>query len=294
MGDRFVLVRVDSTKGWQAAGRKAIGNTGEEIQMRQELADAVAGVLAGMDATGVTVTDEETDLLLAAADLVTRARTAVERDYQGNVTDAHAPEMPTRFAKELTQIIRGAVAIGMDRHDALKLAIRCARDSMPPLRLAIIDDLAANPDSTLAEVRKRLNEPRATVDRELQALHMLGVLDCDERDEVTRRTGNEVTRWHYSLTDGIESTAINPAKLPIKSVPTPRPQEERDLGDDASRLVSDKAGNFAPSGDDPPAAPSASQESATSATSATGPPYYTCLTEGCTTGLYADDSQQLG
>ena len=53
--------------------------------------------------------------MLAAADLVTLARTGVEFDYRGNVIDAHAPEMPTRFAKQLTQIIRGAVAIGMDR-----------------------------------------------------------------------------------------------------------------------------------------------------------------------------------
>ena len=30
MGDRFVLVRVDSTNGRVAAGRKAIGNTGVE------------------------------------------------------------------------------------------------------------------------------------------------------------------------------------------------------------------------------------------------------------------------
>ena len=78
----------------------------------------------------------ETERLLAAADLVTLARTGVEYDYRGDVIDAHAPEMPTRFAKQLTQIVRGAVAIGMDRADALRLAMRCARDSMPPLRLA--------------------------------------------------------------------------------------------------------------------------------------------------------------
>jgi hypothetical protein len=130
MGDRFVLVRTDSTKGRVAAGRKAIGNTGSEIQMRAELADAVAGVLAGMETTPIT--DQERDRLLAAADLVTLARTGVEYDYKGNVIDAHAPEMPTRFAKELAQVIRGAVAIGMDRGDAMRLAIRCARDSMPP------------------------------------------------------------------------------------------------------------------------------------------------------------------
>ena len=43
---------------------------------------------------------------------------------------------------------------------------------MPPLRLAILDDLAAHTDSTTADVRKRLGMPRNTVDRQLQALHL--------------------------------------------------------------------------------------------------------------------------
>ena len=38
--------------------------------MRAALAEAVAGVLAGMNTDPITVTDAETDVLLAAADLV--------------------------------------------------------------------------------------------------------------------------------------------------------------------------------------------------------------------------------
>jgi hypothetical protein len=38
---------------------------------------------------------------LAAANIITFARTTVERDYQGEVTDGHAPEMTTRVAKRL-------------------------------------------------------------------------------------------------------------------------------------------------------------------------------------------------
>jgi hypothetical protein len=96
MGDRFVLLRLDSTKGRMTAGRQAIGNTGSEREMRDELAAAVADVIAGLDDTAIDLTDEETKKLLAAADLVTRARTGVEFDYRGDVIDAHAPEMPTR------------------------------------------------------------------------------------------------------------------------------------------------------------------------------------------------------
>jgi hypothetical protein len=241
MGDRFVLVRVDSTRGRQAAGRKAIGNTGSEIKMRAELADAVAGVLAGMDSTPTTLTNEETDLLLAAADLVTLARTGVEYDYRGDVIDAHAPEMPTRFAKELTQVIRGAVAIGMDRQETLRLAIRCARDSMPPLRLAIIDDLAANPDSTLAVVRRRLDKPRSTVDRQLQALHMLGVVEVDEREFI--QGGKVLSKWYYAIADHIDPTAIDPKKVPEMSVDTPSPQGERGEERDEQYLGTDIPGN---------------------------------------------------
>ena len=87
----------------------------------------------------------EEEVIAEAANLVTLARTSVECDFRGDVIDAHAPEMPTRFAKQLTQVVRGGAAIGMDRIDAVRLAVRCARDSMPPLRLAIIDDVANNP-----------------------------------------------------------------------------------------------------------------------------------------------------
>jgi hypothetical protein len=140
---------------------------------------------------------------------VTLCRTGVEYDYRGDVVDRHDPEMPTRFAKQLAQMLRGAVAIGLTRQRALHLAIRCARDSMPPLRLAILDDVAANPDARTVDVRRRLDKPRNTVDRQLQALHMLGVLTCDEIEIGTKSV------WHYRLADNINPGAIRvPDLLP--------------------------------------------------------------------------------
>jgi predicted transcriptional regulator len=148
-------------------------------------------------------------------------RTGVEYDYRGDVIDAHAPEMPTRFGKQLAQIVRGGISIGVHRRRALNLALRCARDSMPPLRLAIVLDIAANPDSATRDVRQRLNKPRATVDRQLQALHMLEVLGCEEEQDYHR--GQPVTIWRYRLADGIDPNALN--SVPEMLVGTPRPQE---------------------------------------------------------------------
>lgn len=204
MGDRFVTLRTDSNRGRVAAGRRAIDNTGTEVRMRQELAGAVEAIIARVNVTlETTLADDEQTAILEAANVVTLARTAVDTDYRGEIIDAHAPEMPTRFAKQLAQIVRGAIAIGLARSDALRLAIRCARDSMPPLRLAILEDVAAHPGAPTRDVRRRLDRPRNTVDRQLQALHMLGLLTCNEV-EAPGIGGKVTTTWHYRLADGID------------------------------------------------------------------------------------------
>jgi hypothetical protein len=105
----------------------------------------------------------------------------------------------------------------MNRDAALRLAIRCARDSMPPLRLAVIDDVARYPDASTRDVRQRLEKPRNTVDRQLQALHILGVLTCDE---VPSERG---TIWRYRLADGISAESL---LVPDLSVPTHKPTRE--------------------------------------------------------------------
>jgi hypothetical protein len=176
---------------------------GPRGNMHAELATAVARVLDRVEwRDPFSPNDDEVDRLLQAANLVTLGRTGVDYDYKGNVIDAHAPEMPTRFAKQLTQMMRGAVAIGMDRDCALRLALRCARDSMPPLRLAILEDVARHPDARASDVRQRLEKPWSTVDRQLQSLHMLGVLACDEE-----RVGQR-SIWRYRIAEGVDPTVL--------------------------------------------------------------------------------------
>jgi predicted transcriptional regulator len=111
-------------------------------------------------------------------------------------------------------VLRGAVAVWLSREAALRLAIRCARDSMPPIRLAILDYLANHTGGAYtAEVRKGVNLPRTTVDRQLQGLHMLGVLDCAEH-EYSLDGGRH--RWHYSLAEGISPTVLAVPKRDAK------------------------------------------------------------------------------
>jgi len=223
MGDRFVLIRMDSTKGRTAAGIRAMSNVGAEEQMRAEMVDAVGGVIAGITPSiELTLTEHETLMLLDAANLVTLARTGVDYDYRGDVIDAHAPEMPTRFAKQLTQVVRGGLAIGMDREEGVRLAIRCARDSIPPLRLSILLDVAQHAGTGTRDVRRRLNKPRATVERQLQSLHILGLLALEEEENLK---GNG-TLWHYSVAADIHPEVLFERKP--ESVPEMSPH--RDIG----------------------------------------------------------------
>ena len=214
MGDRFVLVRIDLTEtaGRLEAGRRAMNNTGNEIEMRQELVDAVGGLLGNLQNDGeIDLTDGERTQLLTAANIVTLARTAVELDFKRDVIDAHAPEMPTRFSKQLVQVVRGGIAVGIPRDRAMRLAIRCARDSIPPLRIAILCDIALSPNSSVGEVRKRIGKPWVTTKREMDALTMLGLLACDETNipSFDENAKDDLRRkWEYRLAEGIDEKTL--------------------------------------------------------------------------------------
>jgi hypothetical protein len=205
MGDRFALVRVDSRLGRLSAGTQALRNVGHEVQMRDELAAEVRELIGRqLEIERAELSEANRDLLirilLPVANLVTYARTAVERDYQGNVINAHQPEAPTRLLKMLAQIVRGGLALGMTGNRALDIALRVAGDSMSPLRLAVLADVLGNPLSSTGDVRRRLQKPRNTIDRELQGLQ---VLDLLEQHEVPGQPG-----WRYVLSKLVDQDAL--------------------------------------------------------------------------------------
>ena len=211
MGDRFALVRMDSgdVAIRRDGGRQALRNVGSEAAMRTDLTTAVTEVLANATPPEA-LTDADIDEIFPAADLVTLLRTAVERDYQGNVTDSHAPEMPTRFAKQLGQVVRGAMAIGIPRERAWQLAMRVAADTIPPLRLLVLLDVADHPGTTTTEAFKRVQKPRTTVDRTLQELQVLGVLIV---------AGDK--QWHYTVAKKIDTDTLKKIRQAwVPPVPT--------------------------------------------------------------------------
>jgi hypothetical protein len=76
MGDRFTLIRADSTVARIEAATKAIGNVGHEKAMRDELAQAVGGLIGAASKTVRDLEGDETGRLVKAANIVTSAAPA--------------------------------------------------------------------------------------------------------------------------------------------------------------------------------------------------------------------------
>ena len=208
MGDRFALIRGDSRnlEDRLSAGRQAMKNTGDEVLMRAELKAASKRVISAASTKEVTVAAEDQDAILRAANVVTMARSAVDFDYRGKVEYSHDPESPTRLTKELIQLMRGAIAIGLDHERALALAMRSARDSMPPIRLACLLDIAYHSESKVQHVSQRIQRPWSAVDKALQALHSVGLLVCAAQEEAHK--GKTKVSWYYTIASGVDIEAI--------------------------------------------------------------------------------------
>jgi hypothetical protein len=185
LGDRFGIVRVDSNAQTTRTENtlNALRMTGREAEMRKALA---AAVKACVDQTDILLIDppaieEIWGPIVAAADFTTRARSAVTLDYKGNVIDAPDPESPQRFAKMLLQIVKGSVCLGVPLLDALLIALRVARDSVPPRRLQVIEAMerlgtAASKKAIAVEADLPYSSTSRVVD-ELEILRVASKID---------------------------------------------------------------------------------------------------------------------
>jgi hypothetical protein len=200
MGDRYVLLRVNSAdaKARKSAGQQSLDNLGNEAVMRAELKAAMGGVIVGRREPPALTSDDHARLL-PIADVVTLCRTPCEYDYKGDVVSAHQPEGPTRFLKQIAQALRGGMAIGLSHDDAMKLAVRLAGDSMPPLRLRILQALAQLQRGTTKMIADALDQPWQAVDKQLQSLHALTALS--RTSQASGKKADQSTRyaWAYQL-----------------------------------------------------------------------------------------------
>ena len=203
MGDRFLLVRMPEEGGALEESVQALDNNGHETQMRAELSAAVGGLLQHLEPSPAE--RSLVGFIPPLANVTTWARTAVIVDYRGDVMDAHARERPTRFAKQLAQVYRGARCIGLTDKDACRIVTRIASDSLPPMRLAVLVALLEQVSpGTTGDIARTIGKPRTSVDRYLQALVALGMA----------QHGDATGAWRWWLAERVDREALESLRLP--------------------------------------------------------------------------------
>ena len=119
----------------------------------------------------------------------------MSRDFRGEPEHALAPEMPTRFAKQLVSVYRGARIIGLDDATARMIVRRLTHDSFPPSRrraLLAVHDAADG--ATSKEVSEQTGISRTVADRVLRELALHGLVRHSER-EYADELGRHRVRW---------------------------------------------------------------------------------------------------
>ena len=114
MGERFVLYRMPEVSRPEIA-RRSLARRGREQELRERIVSLVAEFLARFRKVGyLELPDRFTEPLITLADIVTRARSGVARDHQTrDILYLPEPEAPTRFAKQIAQLMAAAIKIGV-------------------------------------------------------------------------------------------------------------------------------------------------------------------------------------
>lgn len=178
MGERFVLYRMPEVTRPEIA-RRSLVRRGNEDELRERIVSLVAGFLAQYRDVGyLPLPDRFTEPLIALADIVTRARSGVARDWKTrDILYLPEPEAPTRFAKQIAQLMAAMIRIGVSEDRAWRLARKVGWDSVPAVRSAVIHLLSRQEGFSLtyAELEEKTGLPKTTVRRVVEDLVVLGL-----------------------------------------------------------------------------------------------------------------------
>ena len=147
LGPRFLQLRLQQPDRHEA-GLRAVKNLQRDDQaVRERLAERVAGFIEGLPTATPSISHEQLDTLVAIAELVTRARSAVERDnWTREIAYTPTPEMPPRFSRQSVSLAQGIALVS--GHEAvtdedIRRVARVGLDGIPPVRRACLASLAA-------------------------------------------------------------------------------------------------------------------------------------------------------
>lgn len=180
LGERFIQYRPEQPDSI-ALAKKAMENSGEEHEMREEIQNAFADFIQGIQIPKqpTAVPDDIQNRIAYLATFCVRARSGIIRDGYSSREIELIPdtELPTRLAKQLTTL-QSAFSL-MDEatpEQNYQLVYKVGMDTLPQKRRKTIEVLLAATDNlTTAEVALKIGYPTNTTRRILEDLQGLGL-----------------------------------------------------------------------------------------------------------------------
>lgn len=203
MGERFLFYNMIQPDRIEA-GRRTMENQedGKMAELRNMLATSTghyANELIVIPKEMPRITAEFRDEILSIAELATRARSAVERNWrspQQDITEVHPPEMPTRFAGQLQVMARSLMIINWNETGELVLLdedkiilYKLALDSIDKSRRITMQELSKYDTLTTTGLAVKLGLPTNTIRRWLEDLVALEIA------ERVKKSGNKGDDW---------------------------------------------------------------------------------------------------
>lgn len=179
LGERFLLLRFEQSSGYEQAQR-ALNHAGHEARMRPELTAVVAAFFKSLrlPAEPLKLSERDQDALVRLASLVSRCRSAVERDgFSREVELYPGAESPTRLVVTLKRLHDGLAAIGVPQSARWAIVQRVAMDSMPAIRRRALEVVHRLSEADTTTVAVELGYPTSTTRRALEDLAAYGVID---------------------------------------------------------------------------------------------------------------------
>ena len=207
LGERFLRFQPKSGKATDKI-KRALSNVYQEPEMRDELAQAAQGVLAGALKRPPKLWKKDNTLLVDLSNLLAVARTEVPRSgYNKEVLSIPLPEVGGRVGKQLLRLMHGIAML--HKHTSIgphefAIAQRVAFDSLPSKRRSILRTLYASNDGLpLSDgkdegLAERIPLPTTTARFAVEDMKLLGLVKTTTVEKKIKR-GNTVKVLTCSL-----------------------------------------------------------------------------------------------
>lgn len=188
LGERFLTYRMPKLSDYEVEARTDLAGENRSAKQQEiEIRGAAHNVLY-LNPEPSSISKELRKELCKMARFVAVARTEIQRDGQTKEIDALPdPEVPTRLVKQLVSLAMG-IAMAREKKDVtedeVKLVIKVALGSIPPMRLKVLSCLTVvYPKSmTSKNVAGKIRISPSVVRRCLEEMYALSIVERSKAD----------------------------------------------------------------------------------------------------------------